>query len=128
MAGILSHLRVTRAGRRVILLIAIHSCVLGAFLLVAPRFVLSILGVETAEYPFFASQAGLFLLILGVCYLLALKVPELILVILISKTAAVVFLVIHALLLTAPPLTWAAAAGDAVMLGGVVWALRGGSS
>jgi hypothetical protein len=127
MAGILSLLRITGVIRWVILLVAIHSCVLGSFLLVAPKFVSSIFGFETAENPFFASQAGLFLLILGVCYLLALKIPDLILVILISKGAAVLFLVFQALFLNAPPLTWAAAAADATMLGGLILALRSGS-
>jgi hypothetical protein len=72
---------------------------------------------------FFASQSGIFLLILGICYLLALVEPGFVKVILISKAFAVVFLVVHVGFFSAPPIIGAAAAGDAAMLAALSMAL-----
>jgi hypothetical protein len=97
--------------------IGAHSCVLGLAMLFAPSRMTALLGF-TADIPvFFPSQSGVFLLILGLCYLYALENPAFTKVILVSKAFAVVFLAVHAGLLSAPPMVWAAAAGDAAMLG-----------
>lgn len=97
-------------------LIGVHSVVLGLGMLLWPRFFLGRLGFAGAIPIFFPSQSGIFLLILGVCYLWALSEPALVKVILLSKAGAVGFLVVHAAFLGAPPIIWAAAAGDAGML------------
>lgn len=102
--------------RGLILLIGIHSCALGLLMLFAPRFMLQLFGFPEPVPTFFPSQSGVFLLILGVCYLLALTDPALVKVILISKLFAVVFLFVHSVFLVAPPSVWAAAVGDAAML------------
>ncbi|OGS01380.1 MAG: hypothetical protein A3G41_06110 [Elusimicrobia bacterium RIFCSPLOWO2_12_FULL_59_9] len=106
----------SRLVRWLILLIGLHSCALGVFVLAAPRLMLGWLGFEQPADVFFPSQGGVFLLILGLCYLLALSEPALVKIILISKSMAVVFLVIHAAFLSAPAVIWAAAAGDGGML------------
>lgn len=98
-----------------VLLIGVHSCILGILMLLAPRFMLGLLGFSPDTPIFFPSQSGIFLLILGICYLLALADASLLKVILISKAFAVVFLVAHAVC-SAPPTIWAAALGDAAML------------
>ncbi len=106
----------SKAVRWLVFLIGLHSCILGCLMLFAPEFMLAVFGFESQRQLFFTSQSGIFLLILGVCYLLALRFSQLILVILVSKGFAVVFLSTHAGLLGAPPSIWAAAAGDATML------------
>jgi hypothetical protein len=100
-----------------------HSCVLGTLLLLAPRFMLWLFGFPETASLFFPSQSGIFLLILGVCYLVGLYDPGLVKVIVISKTFAVVFLAVHAAFLSAPRSIWAAAAGDATMLAALTAAL-----
>jgi len=85
-------------------------------MLVEPLSMARLLGFTEAPAPFFASQSGVFLLVLGVCYLLALRERPLLKVIVVSKAFAVVFLVTHAAFLDAPPIIWAAAAGDGSML------------
>jgi hypothetical protein len=114
------------AVRLLVLLIGVHSCVLGFAMMFAPRAMGGLLGLEVGPSIFFASQAGIFLLALGACYLLALRHCSLISVILISKTLAVVFLVVHAGLLDAPPIIWAAAAGDGAMLAALLGLLQAG--
>jgi hypothetical protein len=102
--------------RILITLIGLHSVGLGGLMLVQPRWVIGLMGF-TGEIPvFFPSQSGIFLVILGLSYLLALAEPAFIKIILLSKIGAVIFLVVHAALLGAPPIIWAAAAGDGAML------------
>jgi vacuolar-type H+-ATPase subunit I/STV1 len=110
--------------RWLILFIGIHSCFLGFVMLFVPRFVIGILGFSTSVPLFFPSQCGVFLLILGFCYLRALVEPSFIWTILVSKTFAVGFLLVHVVFLSAPPITWAAAAGDAGMLGATLFLLH----
>ena len=102
--------------RVLIAVIGIHSTLLGIILLSAPRFMLQTFGFSATGSMFFPSQSGIFLLILGVCYLLALREPAYINVILISKAFAVSFLFAQAAFFSAPPSTWAMFAGDATML------------
>ena len=111
------------AARWLVAFIAIHSCILGCAILFAPNAILSSFGFAPQD-PFFPSQTGVFMLILGICYLASLKIPQLILVLLISKAAAVLFLMIHAVFLEAPLVVWLAAAGDASMLGALLLTLR----
>lgn len=113
-----------RLHRPAVLLVGLHSCVLGLLMLLAPRFTLGLMGYGDPGDLFFPSQSGIFLLILGVCYLLALREPALVTVILVSKAMAVAFLVAHAAFLGAPPVIAAAAAGDAGMLAAVWWTRR----
>ncbi|MBM3851918.1 MAG: hypothetical protein FJ399_02040 [Verrucomicrobia bacterium] len=110
--------------RLLIALIGLHSLALGILMLAVPRFMLGLLGFAGDIPLFFPSQSGIFLLVLGICYLLALRERGFVKVILISKAGAVLFLVTHAALLHAPPIIWAAAAGDAAMLTALAIALR----
>lgn len=101
--------------RLLALLIGLHSCCLGLLMLLAPGTMLKLLGFSPGIPVFFPSQSGIFLLILGGCYLWALVDPAFLWVILASKAAAVAFLVVHAVFFAAPPMIWAAAAGDGGM-------------
>jgi hypothetical protein len=110
------HDRPTGWLRLVVWAIGVHSCGLGVALLVLPLGLTGFLGFPAAATPFFPAQSGAFLLALGICYLLALRHRTLIVVIVVSKTVAVLFLGVYAGLLGAPPMVWAAAAGDAALL------------
>jgi hypothetical protein len=112
-----------RALRVIVALIALHSLALGSLLLFAPRFALELTGFGEPAGVFFPTQSGLFLLILAVCYLLALREPVLLVVVLLSKACAVAFLVVHAAFLGGPPVLWLAALGDGAMLTAALAAL-----
>lgn len=107
-----------------ITLIGLHSLALGLLMLTLPRLMLGLLGFTGTIPIFYPSQSGIFLLILGVCYLWALAEPAFVKVILFSKAAAVAFLLVHVAFLHAPPIIWAAAAGDGGMLVALWLALR----
>jgi hypothetical protein len=102
--------------RVVIVLIGAHSLVLGLAVLTAPRDFTRLVGLPEAASTFFPSQSGAFLVALGLCYLLALRDRALVWTILVSKSIAVVFLLVHFLFLGAPPSVLAAAALDFAML------------
>ena len=108
-----------RLVRLAIALIGLHSVALGLCLLFLPVLMLKLLRFSTSTDPFFPAQSGIFLFILGLVYLRALKQPAFIEVILLSKGCAVVFLVGYALLAPAPIMIWAAAFGDLSMLVGL---------
>lgn len=101
--------------RGLIALIGVHSCVLGILMLFVPRFMLRVFGFPRPVSIFFPSQGGIFLLILGICYLFALAELAFIKVIFISKAFAVIFLIVHVVFLSAPPVIWVMAAGDGAM-------------
>jgi len=94
----------TRALNLVILGVAAHSVFLGVCLLSFPTWSLKLVGWEYAGEIFWPSQAGLFLIILGVAYGTALRVRALVWLLIGSKACAVVFLLAHVIWLGAPPL------------------------
>ncbi len=114
-----------RIVRALILLIGLHSCILGILMLFAPHFMLTVFGFPDSDTIFFPSQSGIFLLILGAFYLYGFADLTLVRLILLSKAVAVVFLSFHAAFLSAPRSIWAAAAGDAAMLIGLAAAWHG---
>lgn len=105
--------------RWLILLVGAHSCILGLAMLFATRLMVETLGFAASVPIFFPSQSGIFMLILGVFYLRAIADPAFVWTILVSKSLAVAFLLVHVLFLDAPPIIWAAGAGDAAMLAAV---------
>ena len=120
-----------RWSRLLIVLIGLHSCVLGLGMLFFPGPMMRFSGFPPMPV-FFPSQAGLFLIILGVCYLWSLADVAFVKIILLSKAKAVVFLVFHAVFLSVPPMVIAAAFGDAAMLLGLgavlYWESRAGET
>ncbi len=109
----LDRIRLTGPARWLILLIATHSLILGCLMLFVPNSMLPACGFEQQRPPFFPAQTGLFLMILSGCYFASLRMPQFILVLLISKASAVVFLVTFGVFLGVPLSIWLAAAGDA---------------
>ncbi len=84
--------RALRAKALSIVIVAGHSLLLGFGLLFAPRHVLALVRWPEVADLFFASQSGVFLIILGSAYLAALWHEVLIWLIVGSKLAAVLFL------------------------------------
>ena len=100
----------------VIALIALHSMALGAGMMLFARPFLQAFGFPPEPSLFYPTQSGLFLLILGVCYALAVRDRALAPVIVVSKAGAVVFLFAEVLWGGAPPIIWGAGFGDLGML------------
>lgn len=102
--------------RLLILLIGVHSLIFGILMLFATDYMLRVTGFPLAMPVFFPFQTGIFLFIFGIFYLLALREFAFVKTILLSKSFAVVFLTVHAVFLSAPPIIWAACVVDGGML------------
>jgi len=98
-----------------ILAVAAHSVVLGVCLLSFPSWALKLVGWDYSGPVFWPSQAGLFLIILGVAYGAAVRFRPLIWLLVGSKACAFVFLMAHALWLDAPRLAVLLGAADGLM-------------
>jgi hypothetical protein len=81
--------------RAVLVLAGLHSLVLGFAMLFLSQELLRLLGWHATASQFFPAQSGLFLLILGGVYLAALGHRPLAWILVGSKAAAVVFLVVE---------------------------------
>jgi hypothetical protein len=99
----------------VVLAVACHSIVAGLLLLVFPLWTLGLVGWGYSGQAFWPSQAGLFLLLLGTAYALAIRLPILVWFLIVSKACAVVFLTLSVLFLGAPRIVLALDAGDGFM-------------
>ena len=104
-----------------VLAVAGHSLALGLCLLSFPQWALRTVGWEYTGEVFWPSQAGLFLIILGVAYALSVRWRPLVWLLIGSKACAVVFLAAHTIWLDAPPLAGILGLGDGLM--GLVTAL-----
>jgi hypothetical protein len=102
--------------RLLILFIGVHSLALGILMLFATDYMLRITGFPGVRPIFFPSQTGIFLFIFGIFYLHTLRDFSFVKTILVSKSFAVVFLTVHAVFLSAPPIIWAACVVDGGML------------
>jgi len=100
-----------------ILIVGGHSLILGVAMLFAPIRFLTLAGwpYPPVQDPFFASQSGIFLLILGVAYLAALRHDVLVWLIVGSKLAAVLFLFGHGIFAGAPFQVMLLGAADACL-------------
>lgn len=107
----------------IIIVVGAHSLILGVVMLFAPARALTLSGWPATGNLFFASQSGIFLIILGIAYLAALRHDVFVWLILGSKLAAVLFLFSHAIFGHAPSAVALAGAGDAgfaLLLGAAV--------
>jgi len=98
-----------------ILVVAGHSLALGLCLLSFPQWTLRAVGWEYAGEVFWPSQAGLFLIILGVAYATAVRWRPLVWLLIGSKACAIVFLSAHAFWLDAPRLAGYLGLADGAM-------------
>ena len=105
--------------RIVLGLVAFHSLVLGfSMILFAPYF-LHLIGFSDSQGLFFPHQSGVFLIILGIGYSLGAKDPignqGLVLLTIISKGAAIIFLYYYALGKHAGIMVFLVGIGDTIM-------------
>lgn len=84
--------------RGVIALVAAHSLCLGFVMLLFPNWALAQAGMPAEARSFFPSQSGLFLIILGGAYLMAVWRRPFAWLLVASKASAVLFLLTHYLL------------------------------
>ena len=102
-----------------IILISLHSLLLGITMLFFPLSFTEFFGFKSTETFFWQSQSGIFLIVLAIAYFLAYKELDrsrvLVHFIVLSKVLAVVFLMVHFVFLKAPYSIGLAAAGDALM-------------
>lgn len=112
-----------RMVRRLLFAAGLHSFALGAAMLAAPVLVLRTFRFPMPDQLFFPSQSGIFLVVLGLCYLHAVVEPTFVWTILVSKSLAVVFLLTHLLFFSAPAIIWAAAAIDGAFFVGAYYLL-----
>jgi len=98
-----------------IVIVAGHSIILGGALLIAPGRVLALTRWPLPADMFFASQSGVFLVILGFAYLAALWHEVFVWLIVGSKLAAVLFLFGHGILGGAPFQVMLLGAADACL-------------
>lgn len=105
--------------RLVLGLIGLHSLVLGSLMIIFAPYFLHLMGFSDSQELFFPHQSGLFLIILGIGYGLGAKDPignrGLVILTIISKGAAIIFLYYYALWQHAGIMVLLAGIGDTLM-------------
>lgn len=99
----------------VLALVALHSVVLGVAMLGWPLEILEAFGWEFTETRFYPAQSGLFLIILGIVYAMAIRQRAYVPIVVFSKVFAVAFLVSEAWRGSCPPIVFLTAAIDGFM-------------
>src|SRR5574340_1443737 len=95
-----------------ILVVGVHSLLLGLTLLLFPRWALDFVAWPYDGQVFWPRQAGLFLVLLGVCYASALRVRPAVWLLIGSKASAIVFLLVSVAIGDAPRVALALGAID----------------
>ena len=101
--------------RVLIILIALHSIVVGVMLLVFPEWAVEFAGWPGADPIFFIRQAGVFHFVLAAGYLVEYSRTQTITLLLIAKTTAFVFLVGGSLFGDTPWSVWFSGFADGAM-------------
>ena len=116
--------RAQRSEDVLVLLVALHTFAIGVALLVLPEWSLRIGGWQTIPPLFFPRQAGIFHLVLGFGYLWELHRYRSIALLLFAKSLAFVFLLVAALVWSAPWFVPFAGFADGLMAAAVWWIHR----
>ena len=98
-----------------VLAVAAHSVAAGLCLLCCPMWTLRVVGWQYHGELFWPSQAGLFLILLGIAYGAAIRFEPLLWLLVGSKVCAFVFLMAHTIWLDAPRLAARLGIGDGLM-------------
>jgi len=101
--------------RALIILIALHSIVVGVMLLFFPEWAVEFAGWSGADPIFFIRQAGIFHFVLAAGYLVEYSRTQTITLLLIAKTTAFVFLVGGSLFGDTPWSVWFSGFADGAM-------------
>lgn len=110
-----------------VLVVGVHSLLLGLTLLLFPRWALDFVAWPYDGQVFWPRQAGLFLVLLGMCYASALRVRPAVWLLIGSKASAIVFLLASVAIGDAPRAALALGAVDGAMglaVALVFWQLR----
>ena len=109
-------MQLSKAHERIlIILIALHSVIVGVMLLVFPEWAVRFAGWSGADPIFFIRQAGVFHFVLAAGYLVEYSRTQTITLLLIAKTTAFVFLVGGSLLADTPWSVWFSGLADGAM-------------
>jgi hypothetical protein len=109
-------IRLTETHERIlIILIALHSIIVGVMLLVFPEWAVEFAGWSGADPIFFIRQAGAFHFVLAAGYLVEYSRTQTITLLLIAKTTAFVFLVGGSVLSDTPWSVWFSGIADGAM-------------
>ena len=101
--------------RALIILIALHSIIVGVMLLFFAEWAIEFAGWSGADPVFFIWQAGAFHFVLAAGYLVEYSRTQTITLLLIAKTTAFVFLIGGSLLADAPWSVWFSGFADGAM-------------
>ena len=103
-----------------IILVALHSAIIGVVFILAPNFTMQFGGWERIEPVFFGRQAGAFHIVLAAGYLMEFAKYRGVRLILIAKSFAFVFLLVYTII---DPLPWAVPASGVIdgLMALVVW-------
>ena len=101
--------------RTLIILIALHSIIVGVMLLFFPEWAVQFAGWSGADPIFFIRQAGVFHFVLAAGYLVEYSRTQTITLLLIAKTTAFVFLVGGSVLGDTPWSVWFSGVADGAM-------------
>jgi hypothetical protein len=116
--------RLARIERALVLLIALHSAVIGVVAIVAAGPASRLAGFGDVRPLFFVRQVGVFHLVVAAAYWIEYVRYRGVTILLTTKTVAVVFLAATMIVGSLPPVVPLAAAGDAAMALAVVLAHR----
>ncbi len=101
--------------RALIILIALHSIIVGVMLMFFPEWAVEFAGWPGADPIFFIRQAGIFHFVLAAGYLVEYSRMRTIILILIAKTTAFVFLIGGSVLIQTPWSVWFSGLADGAM-------------
>jgi hypothetical protein len=108
-------LRLARAERLLVVLVALHSVLVGAFLILAPQWGARFGGFGAVTPLFFARQAGAFHMVVAAVYIVEHRRYGGVLLLVLTKAIAVAFLALTAALSDSPWVVPFSALGDLAM-------------
>jgi hypothetical protein len=113
-----------RHERLLVVLIALHSIIVGAMFMSAPQWTMRFAGWRGIDPVFFAYQAGVFHLVLATAYLIEYRRYRGVTILIVAKTIALVFLIAATLIDPLPWAVWTSGIIDGAMAAVVWWVHR----
>ena len=110
--------------RLLIVLIALHTVIVGAMIFFLPQWTMRFAGWEAIEPPFFGHQAGVFHFVLALAYLLEYSRYRGVSILIAAKTIAVIFLAGATIVDPLPWAVWTSGILDGLMAAVVWWVHR----
>lgn len=112
----------------ILYLVSLHSLVVGLGLIFLPLSLMPYFGYQVMAEKFFPVQGGVFHIVMSIAYAMAgywkLRQEGLIVLSIIAKFTATVFLIVYGVFVQPIWMVWLSALGDVVMGGVIFWAWR----